>query len=34
MYMLVSYGAFQKHVMNSEVQKPTDVCIFPCRQSS
>ena len=33
MYMLVSYGAFQKHA-NSEVQKPTDVCIFPCRQSS
>ena len=33
MYMLVSYGAFQKHP-NSEVQKPTDVCIFPCRQSS
>ena len=28
MYMLVSYGAFQKHA-NSEVQKPTDVAFFP-----
>ena len=24
---------FQKHV-NSEVQNPTDVCVFRCRQSS
>ena len=33
MYMLVSYGPFQKHA-NSEVQKPTDICISPCCQSS
>ena len=33
MYMFVSYGPFQKRA-NSEVQKPTDVSIFPCRQSS
>ena len=28
-----AYRVFQKH-MNSEVQKPTTVCDFPCRQSS
>ena len=27
------YCAFHKHA-NSEVQKPTDDCIFRCRQSS
>ena len=26
------YGAFHKHA-NSEVQKPTDDCVFRCRQS-
>ena len=28
-----AYGVFQKHT-NSEVQKLTTVCVFPCRQSS
>ena len=27
------YRAFHKHA-NSEVQKPTDDCVFRCRQSS
>ena len=31
--VLLVYYTFQKHA-NSEVQKPTDVCVFRCRQSS
>ena len=29
----IYYYAFHKHA-NSEVQKPTDYCVFRCRQSS
>ena len=31
--LFVYYCAFHKHA-NSEVQKPSDVCVFRCRQSS
>ena len=32
-YIYMYYCAFHKHA-NSAVQKPTDVCVFRCRQSS
>ena len=32
MFKFIAHCAFQKHA-NSEVQKPTDVCVFRCRQS-